>query len=233
MILRRFFLLLLVCFATSCSKSVVYSPSLNLPTQSLQEKELDFSGGVELMPEARPEALGGRTTTMGAQGQVSYGFGDKFNLGVKAWFDAESREISLRSGYSLNARFFKELSNSSRLIYIPRAGIALSGNDISGYGFGLSSIYQKRFWENTSLYFGPGILWGFRYLEKELTADEKNEMPMGFALIGNIGFSQYLGRSLRLNIELNPVYQLNTFEDNQQFLLAPSLAFGYLFSKSN
>ena len=229
--IKQFSFLLIILVFAGCSKSVVYSPSLTLPSSTLKEKAIDFSGGLELMPEVRPEELSGRSTTFGAQAQIVYGFGEKFSLGAKAWFDIEHRENMLRSGYSLNAYFTKELSETSRLIYIPRAAMVLSSNDISGYGFELSSVYQKIFSDKISIYVGPGLIWGFRYLEKERNAAGIEKLPMGFAIKGNLGFSGDIGNALRVNCEVNPIYQINTFDDNQQFVLAPTIALGYTIGK--
>jgi len=41
----------------SCLCLLVYSPSLNLPNQSLKEKEIDLQGGLELFLESRPASF--------------------------------------------------------------------------------------------------------------------------------------------------------------------------------
>jgi len=198
-----------------------------LTNQPIQEKEIDLQGGVELLPEARPEELKGNQTTFGLSGQLSYGFSEKFNLTIKGWADTEGRENLIRSGYSLNGQFIKILSERKRVILLPRIGFALNGNDITGYGLGTSMIYQNSINQNFSWYGGAGLLWGFRYLEKETNKENEEKLPMGFGIIGNLGIGWQLSNSIRLNCELNPIYQINTFDENSQILLSPSIGIGY------
>lgn len=224
-------ILMTIGMLTSCSKSLVYSPSINLSNQPIQEKEIDLQGGVELLPEARPEELNGHQTTFGLSGQLSYGFSDKFNLTIKGWVDIEERESVIRSGYSLNGQFIKNLSGRKRVILLPRIGIALNENQISGYGLGTSMIYQKTINQKLSWYGGAGLLWGFRYLEKNTNYANEEKLPMGFGIVGNFGIGWQLLNSIRLNCELNPIYQINTFDENSQILLSPSIGIGYTINK--
>ncbi|HKK89626.1 MAG TPA: hypothetical protein VJ917_12315 [Saprospiraceae bacterium] len=224
-------ILIIIGLLTSCSKSLVYSPSINLTNQPIQEKEIDLQGGVELLPEARPEELKGNQTTFGLSGQLSYGFSEKFNLTIKGWADSEGRENLFRSGYSLNGQLIKILSERKRVILIPRIGFALNGNEITGYGLGTSMIYQNSINQNFSWYGGAGLLWGFRYLEKETNNENEEKLPMGFGIVGNLGIGWQLSNSIRLNCELNPIYQINTFDDNAQILLSPSIGIGYTIDR--
>jgi|GEM_PF-1071557 len=226
-------IIILIGLSTSCSKSLVYSPSINLANQPLREKEIDLQGGVELLPETRPEVLQGNQTTLGISGQLSYGFSDKFNLTLKGWADIEGRENLVRSGYSLNGYFLKTIGEDSRVIMLPRLGIALNANEISGYGLGTSVLYQKAINQNLSWYGGVGLLWGFRYLEKETNSENEEKLPMGLGIVGNLGLGWQLSNAIRLNFELNPVYQINTFDKNTQILLSPSIGIGYTLNRKS
>lgn len=228
---RSIALLLLASCLISCSKSLVYSPSINLTTKPLKEKEIDVQGGLELLPEARPEALGGSPTTLGLTGQFSYGFTDKFNLSVKAWLDVEEREAFTRLGYSLAAQFIKPMGEGNSLIFLPRIGIALNGSNVNAYGIGASAVYQAELNENLSWYGGLGWLWGFRKLEQMTNDNNEEKLPMGIGLMGNLGLSWQLFDAFRLNCELNPIYQVNAFDENTQFLVAPSIGVGYTLNR--
>lgn len=224
---------MIIGLLTSCSRSLVYSPSINLTNKPLKEKEIDLQGGAELLPETRPEELQGNQTTLGLSGQFSYGFSDKFNLTIKGWADIEGRESLIRSGYSLNGQIIKVLSERDRVIILPRIGIALNGNDITGYGLGTSMIYQNSINQKLSWYGGAGLLWGFRYLEKDINSDNEEKIPMGFGVVGNLGLVWQLSNHLRLNCELNPIYQINPFDNNSQILLTPSLGIGYTINRKS
>jgi hypothetical protein len=229
--IKRLGILVLIGLLSSCSKSLVYSPSINLTNQPIKEKEIDIQGNIELLPETRPEVLRGNQTTLGLGGQLCYGFTDRFNLTIKGWADIEGRESLTRSGYSLNGQFIKSISENHRLIILPRIGIALNGTDISGYGFGASMIYQNSINQKLSWYGGGGLIWGFRYLEKETNSQNEEKLPIGFGIVGNLGISWQLSNSIRLNCEINPIYQINTFDENAQILLSPSIGIGYTLNK--
>lgn len=220
-------LILIIGLFTSCSPSLVYSPSIGLTNKPLKDKQIDLQGSVELFPETRAEVLNTKNTSLGASGQLSYGFSDKFNLTLKGWIDIEGRKNTLRSGYSLTGQFLKPIDAHSRLIILPRVGIALSENDVSGYGLGSSVIYQKSIYRNLSWYGGAGLFWGFRSLEKEFTVAREERFPMGLGIIGNLGLGWQLSKSIRLNAEVNPIYQLNNFDKNTQFLVSPTIGIAY------
>ncbi len=223
--------LLLLAALTSCSPSLIYSPSINLTNESLKSGEIDLSGGVELLPETRPDAIRGNQTTLGVSGQLAYGFSDKFNLTVKGWGDIEGRGHDSRMGFSLNGQFIKVFDPASRLIVLPRFGIALDGANIGGYGIGSSVIYQHTINQRFSWYGGTGLVWGFRQLNRAVNRESELKMPMGFGIIANLGLGWQVTDRIHVNGEINPVYQINTFDDNSQFLVAPSVGVGYTINK--
>lgn len=216
-----------------CSKSMLYSPSLNLSNKPLKEKELDLQGGVELMPEARTEILGGNKTTLGVSGQVGYGFSDKFSLGVKGWIDAQGREDAARFGVALQGVVTRMTGPAKRLLLVPRIGLAFWGDQITGYGLGASAVFQKELSDQTAWHFGAGFAWGFRYLNEDINAAGENKIPMGLGLLGHIGFAWEFAPGLRLSVEATPLYQINTFDKNQQFIVSPQLGLGYTFRREN
>jgi len=198
----------------------------------LNDGDVDLQGGIEMLPESRPEKLGGSNNTLGLNGQLSYGFSNNFNLTMKGWVDIQGREIYHRHGYSIGAQFVKKIDDKSRRIVLPRFGIAFNDGNVAGYGIGGSIIYQSTINDNLSWYGGAGFAWGFRYLEKDLNFNDEEKLPMGFGVLGNLGLGWNLSHSLRLNFELSPIYQLNSFDDNSQFLLAPSVGMGYTIRQS-
>ena len=108
----------------SCS-SQVYSPSLNLTTNALKEKQLDLHGGVEMLPETIPAEIESKTT-LGVNGQISYGFSNQFNLTAKGWTNIDGISDELRHGYSLKAQFIKNTSKQGKIIILPSIGMALN-----------------------------------------------------------------------------------------------------------
>lgn len=220
-------------YLASCSQSAVYSPSYNLSTESLKKDQIDFQGGIELMPEARTETLGGRPSTLGLNTQINYGISDEFNLGVKAWGDIEGRESVNRGGFAISAQFIRTLSESEKLIILPRAGMALSNGieSVLGYGFSSTLLYQKTIHSNVSLYTGLGVIYGIHDLGLGINARNIQRLQSGFGLTANAGLAWQFYSNFRLNFELNPVYQINNFDENAQLLISPSLGIAYLLKR--
>jgi hypothetical protein len=222
---RLLYLLCLPILFTQCA-SVNYSPSLGLPTQALEEKQIDVQGGMELLPEARQEAGFGRTT-LGVQGAISYGFSDRFTMTARGWAAIESIDSAFRGGYALQGRINKQLSEKNNLLFIPQAGIAMNGNSLDGYGASGSIIYQHLIHDKMSYYAGGGLAWGINTLRLQTNERGEEKLPMGFGVFGHMGLAWQFYDKLRLNVELHPVYQLNTFDDVQHLLFAPHIGVAY------
>lgn len=211
-----------------CSRSAVYSPSLLLGKAPLKAKEVDIQGSIELMPEANPEALGGKQTTIGVVGQLGYGFSERFNMSLKGWYDIEDREDTLRSGYSLAAHFIKAKTATSRVIIAPKIGITLRANEINGYGASTAVVYHQTVGDRIGWYGGLELGWGTHDFFKAWSGYRGKEvLTMGFAGLAHLGFSGELFDRFRVNAEITPVYQYNYFEDNQQFMVSPTIVVGY------
>lgn len=202
-----------------------------MPQKILKEGELDFSGGIELMPEARAEELGGRSTTIGLNGQMSYALKNQFIISTKSWLDVEGRENYFRSGHSLSAQIIKPKTNQSRFIILPRIGVALNDDDIKGYGIIASIFYHEEMSERFSFYFGGGVLWGFQNLGRSTNSNGEDKIPMGLELIGHTGIAVDLSKGFRLNVEITPIIQLNSFDENYQVILSPQVGFGFTLKR--
>ncbi len=209
----------------SCS-SQVYSPSLNLTTNTLKEKQLDLHGGVEMMPETIPEEIGSKAT-LGLNGQVSYGFSDRFNLTSKGWFSFKEFTENLRGGYSLSAQVIKKKSEHSSIIILPKLGFTFNGPIVTGYGIETALVYQNKIANHLSWHGGSGVLWGFHGLGKDYNSREQLRSPMAFGIMGYLGMGWQFYDKFRLNAEVNPIYQINTFEKSTHFIISPTVGLGY------
>lgn len=221
----NYLLFVTMLLVASCS-SQVYSPSLNLTTNTLKEKQLDFHGGVEMMPETIPEEIGSKTT-VGLNGHISYGFNDKFNLTAKGWTNINGISDEFRHGYSLTAQIIKNTSNKGKIIIMPSIGKALNAIIITGYGIQTAVVYQNKIANNVSWHGGSGVLWGLHGLDKEHNSKDQLRTPMGFGIMGYMGLGWQLSNSFRVNAEVNPIYQINTFERNAHFIISPTVGLGY------
>jgi hypothetical protein len=198
-----------------------------LATQALSEKQLDLQGGLEMMPEARPDQVEGAGLTTGVSGRLSYGFSDRFTMGLHAWGEVENRLGNFRGGYALQAQIYYPVSPGQQFIFIPKVGMVLNASTISGYGLEGALVYQKLFNPRFSAYAGGGLAVGIHELEKQQNIENELKIPMGMALIGHLGLSWQLTVHLRLNAEVHPIYQINSFDEVQHFLLSPHIGIGY------
>ncbi len=222
------FLLTLVITLSNCSASLTYSPSLNLPKQPLPKGSIELQASAELFPESRPEKVDNRLT-FGVNGRVGYAFSDNFSVSANGWLDAGNGSLDSRLGFAMNAQFVKHRSPTSRIIILPRFGFVNFGE---GYGLSNSVIYQKETSENLSWYTGLGAAWGYSQLNKiSLSTFEPPRYPFGYLVMGHLGIAYNLRNSVRFNLELNPIYQINSFDNETHFFVAPSLGFGFILSQ--
>ena len=194
----------------------------------MKQNETDIHAGVELFPDTRPSA-NDRFTSTGISASLGYGFSDKYNMYGRLWITAISGTI--RSGVSINGHIIRRIDEDQSLTILPQIGVIMYNNTIQGYGFSVSSIYTSKFTKKTSIYGGGGLLWGIHYLGDGVNSSGESKIPMGFGFLFNAGFVWDLTSELRLNMEINPVDQFNTFESKQNFVISPTLGFGYTFHK--
>lgn len=221
---------LLAILVSSCAKSLTYSPSLNLPNQPLKKKEVDLQAGLELLPESKPDEINA-SNSIGFHGTFSYGFSEKFNVSLKGWVDTGANSEGMRPGLSLTGQFIRQINPTSKLLIIPRIGTADMG---WGYGLSNSVVYHKSQTRKFNWYSGLGVGWGFYKLEKfSYNSNKAPEYPFGYIIMSHLGIGYNLSSSLRLNCELNPIYQINPFDEVNHLLFSPSVGLGYtLRSKS-
>jgi len=222
----------LVILTTSCSQSLIYNTGLNLPTKVVQKRDFDLQGNIGLFPEARPEAYANKkNTTLGSALQIQYGFSDNFNMALKGWADIQQRESHTRTGAEINAQIMRPLNTKTHLIIIPHIGYAF-GNLNSGYGLGTTLAFHTQVSDQFTYYTAAGFTWGRADQSKPVkNAFDEIRSPSGVAIHGNLGISYELTPNLRINAEINPIQQINTFDRTQQLFIAPQIGLGYTFRK--
>jgi hypothetical protein len=199
----------------------------------LTKNQLDVGGSMELLPETiQTNALSGNPMNIGLSGQITYGFTDKLNIGARitSSFEENAFQFDGRTSAILTGQY-KQPTSNGLLIYIPRVGIALDANSIEGSGYGLSAIFHQVAAPKFAWYGGIGGFWGVYALQKVDNRYDEEKRQMGFGIVSNIGASYNLGDHLRANIEFNPTYHLNTFDEISSFVIAPQIGFGYTFKK--
>lgn len=241
----RLLSVLLLLALTSCSQSLVYSPALHLSERQLQAQQVELKASVGMLPETRPlENLD--KATLGTTIELGYGFTDAFNLalsGWKAWiykrdsdgtFTFKSGENAIatyaanRGGLALSSRISLNTNSEYNIVLYPRAALLLDENEINGYGFAIPIVVLKPFSKAVYSYAGVGIAYGIKKFGNESNSQGKSVLPHGYGIIGHIGIGWNIIDQLRLTGEVNPVYQLNSFDNTNNAVVVPSISVGYI-----
>src|SRR5687768_8834864 len=83
--MRITLLILLALMLSSCAASLIYDPTLQLPSRSLEPSEVQAAAGAALLLETRPDTLG-RVGVIGPTKLLRGAFSDRVTIGVKHWF---------------------------------------------------------------------------------------------------------------------------------------------------
>lgn len=221
----RLFLPLLFLVVTGCSQSLVYSPAIHLAERQLQAQQVELKAGIGLLPETRPlDNLD--KATLGATLEVGYGFTDAFNLSLSGW-NVIAKNNANRGGGALSSRVALATSTEYDIFLYPRAALLFDGNEINGYGFELPIAVLKPFSKAVYSYAGVGIAYGTKKFSTEKNSQDELLTPHGYGIIGHIGIGWNIIDNLRLTGEINPIYQINSFDDTNNSVVVPSISVGY------
>ena len=98
---------------------------------------------------------------------------------------------------------------------------------ITGYGIQTAVVYQSKIANNLSWHGGSGVLWGFLGIGKEYNSSEQLRSSMAFGIMWYMGMGWQVSDKFRLNAEVNPICQINTFEESTHFIISPTVGLGY------
>ncbi|UKN01874.1 hypothetical protein K6119_19305 [Paracrocinitomix mangrovi] len=212
-------ILILMLLVQSCASSHVYSTSLHLPSKPMNKGEFQLNGSFELMPDTRPAEVPGFRTRPGACINTSIGLTQKSTMNIKLW-TVLAGEFSF--GGSLGFHFMHPINEKSRLYFTPRIAITSDVFEF-GKGIGFNATYHVNVKENVSLYAGLGSAYGTLYI---------GQNQHGIGLLSNFGLSASPKNSIfYFNLELNPIYQMNLYENLSYVQFNPSIGIGWNFNQ--
>ncbi len=228
----KIILLLLALIITSCSSSLVYSPSLQLDKEQLDEGEVSVTGSVTMLPETRPTSLrdlrdleeSPQKTSLGFDGRIGYGFSESFNLEGRFWIDMD-RLSGKRGGLALASAYY--LNEDDRLSYFlkPTIGIVIDNGQYEGLGYelpiGLVYDITDSFYNYTSV----GIAYGVR----DGSVQQNGNREIGVGILGHIGFGYEFNDLACFKAELTPIQQLNFYDDTKYFIISGTLGLSLNF----
>src|SRR4051812_14133999 len=125
------FILFTTLLSTACLSGCgsIYSPTLNLPHEPLHKNEGQLTGAIGILPQQGEGTLGFAGC---GEGQISYGFSDRFSITGKAWSQAsELYQMSYNGGTSLSATYLlNHRDDTYPLALIATASMLIEGMNI-------------------------------------------------------------------------------------------------------
>ncbi|MGD1047203.1 MAG: hypothetical protein ABR899_00450 [Candidatus Krumholzibacteriaceae bacterium] len=212
------------------SHSLVYSPSINLPPEPLERKQVQVFGGVVNMPETSPfrqQAYDGPAgpllkTANGVELTARCGATDRLTLQAKGWVDT-SDNLGLETRYGLSV-----------------ATIIAEKRDLRGFRIGVMPAVSFLFREHEWLV-GEGslplcvwfpdvsVLHPYAGLGPGLWIHEATNNDMGWLVVENWGCAALLARHFTINAELSTVQAFNRWTRRNDSFVTWSVNGGFLF----
>lgn len=225
-----------------CSSSLVYAPAIHVSEQPLAAQDVELRAAVSALPETRPHHAEHKTA-LGGSAEIGYGFTDDFSLYLCGWMAFQNNAYntvgSARVGYALSSRIALLRNDRYELLLYPRAAMVFDRSTAEGYGFELPVVFLRRFSQSATgvyAYAGAGFAYGVhnKLVQPPYSAESgeerpEAEYPNGYAIIGHIGIGWNISTKFRLTGEVNPILQINSFEDEKSAIFAPSIGLAYTF----
>ncbi len=214
----RFIGLNFVCFLmfSSCTPSLVYSPSVNLPPAPLSKKKIQVVGGVGWLPETRPHRIG-KETAVGGEFTFRYGVSDYFTMQFKGWYDLSDNIEEKRYGLSYsNIILLNDKNSRTRFGFIPTVAFAFGGRGLEGGGGAGQLVVWLPNHHKIHPYLALGPAVGIRNLEE-------HPKQWGWGWVLNSGVALKLSKNIAVNLEVAGIQQINKYEGRSNFVVAPSI----------
>jgi len=215
--------IIIIVLIAGCTRSLVYSPSMNLPPQPLKQKEAQVLGGVGFFPETRPHLVEHKSA-FGTEGTFRLAFCDHITLQGKYWHDLSDNLDDNRYGLSFSMIAAFADSTSLRFGLIPTAAFASGNGDFQGGGGGMFLALWYSGFSPITIYGTLGPAFGIRVTDEE-------ESKWGWGLLINTGIAALIKKHLTINVELAGIKQENKYDHKTEYFLCPSINIGYLFTE--
>ncbi len=216
-----FAFVLLNFLAMSCT-SFVYSPALSLSESQVRGGKFEIKGGVAGLPESSPDNVN-KKVSFCVLGEIGLGLSDNININIGGF--TEPSEFN-RGGVSFSSRIRLFSYEKSEILTFPKTEILFDGGS-RGYGLEIPFIYLHSFSQKFYSYYGLGFAYGFDGNNKKQQNNQGiSKYREGYGIIGHIGLGWNFEKNVRLILELNPIYQINVFDDKKHFLISPTLMVG-------
>jgi len=213
----------MILVMASCSPSLVYSPSLQVPEAPLSRGQFQAGGGIGMLAEARPNEINHKTSG-GAEFFSWFAISRSVALQAKWWKDISDHNPANRNrnGVSLAAIVtVKSTASAGRLAVMPQAALLLDGGSAEGNGLACALIYWP-----------PGIGSFHPYIALRPVFGMRNiygSGEWGWGVIGNMGIAISLAKTFRVNMEAAGIRQVNKYDRRTDDIFAPGITVSAAF----
>jgi hypothetical protein len=218
-----FFILSAITFSALLSGcGSIYSPTLNLPHEPLHKNEGQITGSIGALPQQGEGTLGFAGC---GEGQISYGFSDRFSITGKAWSQAsELYQMNYNGGTSLSASYLiNSRDDKFPMALIATTSMLIEGRDIKANG---GSVHLAAWLPEI------GIFRPYAALGAGLLAVNFKTQDWGYGGIVNAGTSIKLSDYIRINFEVFGIVQDYIRYHRIAGYLAPSVGLSWHFDNN-
>ncbi len=207
--------------AAGCTRSMVYSPSVNLPPEPLEAKEIQVMAGVVEMPEVRPQE---------APEKTARGFECTARVGATNWL-------------SIQGKFWKDISGNfdpAQRYGISVGTILASTRDFGGVRIGLMPAVV--FLCDEEDWYGAGgtlplcvwlpdikVIHPYAALGPAYGANDTEDEKWGWGIIENYGVAALLFEHFAVNAEVSLVSAFNRYDKRNDGFITWSVNGGLVF----
>ncbi len=215
------FPIFLAAAISSCGS--IYSPTLNLPHEPLAKNQGLLTGTLSVLPQQ------GSLGTLGlagcGEGQIAYGFSDRFSIVGKAWSQAsELYNMSYNGGTTLSGVYRISSDEASiPLAVIASTTMLIEGREIKANG---GSAYLSAWLPEFGI-FRPYLATGAGIMAVNFKSND-----WGYGGLLNAGISTKLSKHLFANFEVFGGVERYIYYHQIQSFLAPSLSISWKFENN-
>ncbi|NQW30425.1 MAG: hypothetical protein HQ472_07930 [Ignavibacteria bacterium] len=220
--MKTFLQILLVAIAlinTACNTSLLYDPTLRMPTQRVRTSEVQASAAWGMLPETRPGYVAQRRMQHAVMADARAGLSQRVSLQARTWIGIDQDDEFDNVRWGLGGSFLYAIDTADfgwRTYIQPSVGFSAIGNTINGFGGTLNYIVYTPQWNSLQPYFSVGGILGF---------SSESLHDWGLAPTFHIGSSWEFLQKMGVCVELASVIQINMSEKVTHPILVPTVGF--------
>jgi len=209
---------LLACLQVliSCSTSVLYDPTLRMPTRQLQTSGVQGTVGWGMLPEVLPNAVNGRRSDHALLLDARGGLSKRVTIQARGWLGMPAEEGNKRWGIGGSILYAIDTGSIGwRQSMLLSGAFGINEKTIQGQGGALNYILYTPEWLGLQPYFSAGGI---------IAMSSSDFSEWGMAPLLHAGASWQFTPNAGLNAEVTTTFQFNFAEDVYHTIITPSLS---------